>query len=160
MAEIWIHRKCARESDELILPKVYKDTSCEYCNKTIDKVFLHEGVGENWTAPVEAVEAVEGVSEEDTESIPVQIETESVEEKMDEGVEEAIIKTEEVMTDDEKEDVIETVEEILEELPSEAESEPSVTIKVELDTEEMDEKLEAKKAEIASLKAKLEALEK
>ena len=149
MVEFWIHRKCAREGDELVLPKTYKDTSCEYCGKTIDKVFLHEGVGENWTAPVEAVEVTDTISDmqEKVDDLPVKLVDKEGEE----------VTVEEVF-----EKVIERTEEKVKKAV-EAVSEPSVEIGADVkswDFLEAKNMVSIKEAEIAVLKAKLEALEK
>ncbi len=134
MTEIWIHRKCAREGDELVLPKVYKDTTCAFCGETVDKVFLHEGEEFNETAAklaevlivAESVPSVKLIDEEGTEMT----------------VDEVLEKVEEAT----EEEIVEAVEEEIIEEAVEAEPEPSTAL------DDLD-------AQIAELKAKKDALE-
>ncbi len=75
MANIWIHRKCARPKsedyagDELILPKQVDETrrrTCEICrihNASLGVCYLHKGDEVNWTAPTHRVPPIiEGIS--------------------------------------------------------------------------------------------------
>ncbi len=155
MTEIWIHRKCAREGDELVLPKTYKDCACEFCGKTVDKVFLHEGESFNESAPIKdlidgetEVGGVDAEKWDKAESIP------EIEGMNPEGNDlSQNITIEDTSSEEPSEEVVYGIE-------GEAEPEPSVTLEVKVDTEKAQATLSKLESQIADLKAKKEALEK
>ena len=60
MAELWIHRKCAREGDELVNdPKQSGDSQCEVCTVSAGKVWLHEGASSEKASEPESIPMID-----------------------------------------------------------------------------------------------------
>ena len=186
MTEIWIHRKCARPAsvagpgDELVQPKQFeRGKVCEFCGGVVDAVYLHEGEEFNVTAPVEAVEAVEGTSAEFTPTeVPDLILPEEA--NSEEPSEELPLSPEPLEEDPPQaktsEEPLEVESEQSEPLEEEGLDIVSTAIVGEIVTDSVEEVIvdertaskalatkkasKAKKTEIDALKAQIEALEK